>query len=235
MRTGRGSSHTQGLGRSSNLIKAFDASKSHHQTNWYPFTGRAEPAEFPRVEFNIGIAKRLIEDKSTVPVSDGQTVGLRVVVKIVRRDQASGTGHVFDHGRRVAGHVFIHKMGDGASVGIIAAARRLPDDETRRLVFVEILRKTALCMRQKQNQRKKWRSVSDKSQQQLAYGIRCSSMNGFTHCRISIFNASILSEISRTTLAAFTESAAGIANRSSGSYRMLRIGQLDRIVCICSY
>ena len=127
--------------------KLFTPTKPMITNTGTPFTRGADPAELARIEFCVAIAQSLIQYESAVPVGNRQAVGLGVIVKVIRRYQAAGTRHVVDQSRRVAGYVFAHVAGDGASVGVIAATGSLADDEADGFVLVKVLGESGIVVR----------------------------------------------------------------------------------------
>jgi hypothetical protein len=98
----------------------------------------AEILVLPGVEFDALLAQHLAQHGGAVEMPHGQAVGLRRLVEVIHHDDAARPGHVIHDDGRVAGDVLAHVTADDASVGVEAAPRGKPDDETYRLALVVV-------------------------------------------------------------------------------------------------
>jgi hypothetical protein len=119
--------------------KFFTPAKPMTTNTGTPLLGGADPAEASRIEADVAVAERLIQNKRAVPVGDGQAVRFGIVKKIIGGHQAAGAGHVFHDGGRISWNMFADVAGDRARVRVIAAASALADDKTDGFVLVKIL------------------------------------------------------------------------------------------------
>src|SRR3990172_8023721 len=71
-------------------------------------------------------------------MANGEAVALGDLKEMIRRDDAAGASHVFDHKTRLPRDMFAHVPGDRARVNVVAAACRQADDDANCLPLVKI-------------------------------------------------------------------------------------------------
>src|SRR5688572_21586273 len=99
----------------------------------------AQPAEFSAIELRRLVTDRVLQHQRTDKVADGQTVGVGLVVDIIRGNEAAGPGHVLDYGVRIAGDMLANMPRDHSRVSIETSAGGEADYKANGLPFVEIL------------------------------------------------------------------------------------------------
>ena len=103
----------------------------------------ADPAEARGVGPQLGGAENLVEIDGLVDHADDGAVLGGLVVEIVGGPDGDGARHVEgDHGR-VPGQVVAQMRRDQATIGVVAAAHRIADDEIDGLALVEVVRRRA--------------------------------------------------------------------------------------------
>ncbi len=136
------------------IIQRMDAAGFGQCAHAFILHRRTEPFEPPCIEFDPFVAQDLLENKGTDEIADDQSVSRRFK-EVVCCDPATGAGHVFDDYGWVAGDVPSHMPGDGARVGIKAAACGETHDEANGLAAKKIRIRCggARCLRRRDQNR----------------------------------------------------------------------------------
>jgi hypothetical protein len=82
------------------------------------------------------------QNQTAVEHTDGQTIGFRAAVDVLRGNEGASARHIFDDERRISRNMFAHMARHGASVDIKSTAWAAADDDTNGLAFVKVFRRT---------------------------------------------------------------------------------------------
>jgi len=102
-------------------------------------TRRSNPLHFARIEFDSLPPYQLRKNLIAVEGADGQAIGPRYLVNVVRCDQTSGPGHVLDNDCGISRHILAHIAGHGARERVKATAGRKTDDDSNHFAPIKIL------------------------------------------------------------------------------------------------
>src|SRR6266498_5504104 len=106
VKTGRAGSRASAAGRFLGLADIVDSAIGRigaHVVNDVVLFRRADPADFSEIEFDFRPADQLVEIDRREDGTEGKTVGLGDVIKIIRSHDGSGAGHILYQDRRIAG------------------------------------------------------------------------------------------------------------------------------------
>src|SRR5262245_18057637 len=112
---------------------------AHDAAKRRPFCWSANPAKLARVQTHGFVTQRLTEDIRAVPDPHEQAIGFGAVVGIVRRDQATGPGHILNHNGGISANVLAHMPPQGPCREIIASARSEPHHKANRFALLKLV------------------------------------------------------------------------------------------------
>ena len=78
--------------------------------------------DFAAVDLDRVVSHNVLQDQRRCPSGDRQTIRLDPIVKMIRGDDSTGTGHVLDDPCRVAREILADMAGEQPGILIVGAA-----------------------------------------------------------------------------------------------------------------